>query len=65
MKNRNLYELTLMDHKEAVQVCRLDNNYGVQGYVFKNGTVRKSYTPYSIPQYIIKECYKMLNYVKE
>jgi len=60
MKNRNLYRLEFID-KECIQVIRVDNNYGVQGYVYKDGRIRKAYTPYSIPNYIVAECMDMFN----
>ena len=58
MKKRNLYKLELMrnnSYYKYVSVIRTDNNYGLQGYVYEDGTVRKIYTPYTIPDYIIKE----------
>jgi len=63
MKNRNLYKLEFVENtnKECIQVIRADNNYGVQGYVYKNGGMKKVYTPYSIPKYIYNECMQMFN----
>lgn len=61
MKKRDLYKLEFVEHtnNECIQVIRLDNNYGVQGYVYKNGKVNIKYPPYSIPNYIVKECMLM------
>jgi len=61
MAKRNLYKLefTSNTNKDCIQVIRTDNNYGVQGYVYKNGTIIKRYTPYAMPNYIIKECMSM------
>lgn len=61
MKNRNLYKLNFTDNtnKECIEVVRVDNNYGVQGYVYKDGRLIKRYTPYLIPNYIYKECMNM------
>lgn len=63
MKNRNLYKLEFVENtnNECIQVIRIDNNYGVQGYVYKDGRVNKVYTPYTIPKYITKECREMFN----
>ena len=63
MKNRNLYELKFVEktNNECISVVRTDGNYGLQGYVYKNGRVRKGYTPYAIPKYIVKECTYMFN----
>lgn len=64
MKKRNLYRLEMVDTKgadyECIAVFRTDNNYGLQGYVYDDGTVSKRYTPYTIPKYIIEECNKIL-----
>jgi hypothetical protein len=51
MSKRNLYQLSYIDHEsDVIQVVRTDNNYGVQGYVYKDGRVVKRYTPYAIPK---------------
>jgi len=63
MKKRNLYQLefTQNTNKECITVIRTDNNYGTQGYVYKDGTIVKRYTPYQIPNYIVEECVGMFN----
>lgn len=61
MRNRNLYKLEFVENSEpkSISVIRVDRNYGVQGYVDVQGRVFRRYPPYSIPQYIIKECMEM------
>lgn len=59
MANRKLYRLELNDN--AVIVYRTDNNFGRQGVVFSDGSVCLEYTPYTIPQYIIKEALAILD----
>lgn len=59
-KKRELYKLTKL-HKDCVEVLRKDNNYGVQGYVYKDGRISKRYPPYAIPNYIVEECLNILN----
>ena len=64
MKKRELYELKLMldsmpDYK-YVAVIRTDNNYGLQGYVYKDGRINLRHCPMTIPNYIVRECLKLL-----
>ncbi len=59
MANRRLYKLEL--NSEAVIVYRTDNNYGRQGVVFSNGSVRIEHTPRTIPQYIKREALAILS----
>lgn len=59
MKKRNLYRIEQFDN--CCIVYRTDNNYGRQGIVYKNGDVKKEYTPYTIPLYIKKECLELMN----
>jgi len=59
MANRKLYKLELSG--DAIIVYRTDNNYGRQGVIFKDGTIRKEYTPYALPQYIQREAFNILN----
>lgn len=58
MKNRKLYRLEKSN--DAVIVYRTDNNYGRQGVVWSD-FIRYEYSPYFIPNYIIKECRNLLN----
>lgn len=59
MANRKLYSLEKCI--DAVIIYRTDNNYGRQGVVFRNGQMRREYTPYAMPGYIIKECHSIMN----
>ena len=59
MANRRLYRLVLDDG--AVIVYRTDKNYGRQGVIFKDGTIRKEHTPYSFPDYIVDEAARILS----
>jgi len=59
MKKRYLYRIEQIN--DCCIVYRTDNNYGRQGIVYKNGSIKKEYTPYTIPNYIVKECLNLLN----
>ena len=59
MADRKLYRLELNDG--AVIVYRTDKNYGRQGVVFKDGTIKKEYTPYAFPAYIVDEALRILS----
>ena len=63
MRKRELYKLEFVKNTEnkCIAVIRKDKNYGLQGYVYSNGKIRKKYTPYSIPKYIVNECIRMFN----
>lgn len=58
-KNRNLYKIEKCE--DCCIVYRVDNNYGRQGVVYKNGTLKREYSPGRIPNYIYNECLKLLN----
>jgi hypothetical protein len=59
MAKRNLYRIEKFD--DCCIVYRTDNNYGRQGIVYKDGSIKLEYTPYQIPLYIQKECLNLLN----
>ena len=63
MKKRELYKLEFVEKTDnkCIAVIRTDNNYGTQGYVYSDGTIKKVYTPYAIPNYIVDECMSMFN----
>lgn len=65
MKKRKLYKLEFVKNTDnkCIAVIRTDNNYGLQGYVYHDGRVRKDRNPYSIPNYIVEECMDMFNNV--
>ncbi len=58
MKKPELYKLEKCE--DCVIVYRTDNNLGRQGVVFKT-FVRREYTPYIIPKYIIQKCRQLIN----
>jgi hypothetical protein len=67
MKKRHLYKLQFCENtnNKCITVTRTDNNYGVQGYVYDDGRITKRYTPYQIPNYIVKECIQMFKEFKK
>lgn len=67
MNKPELYRLRMFrdSDKPYVGVFRTDHNYGLQGYVFDDGSIRLDYTPYQIPRYVQRHALTMIHTEKE